>query len=215
MDNTRRYEMIELPKVPVQMEGLQEHLKGSVAAYLRVDLPVILAAKPLEAYMAQKGAFKLPIAYRSFFLLVEPISALAGAFYAYMHPSLYLQLTHSPSAPSSLDVPLSTRIVLTQLSNLYLLFAINEALVLRSTRDLSVWRTVLACLLVADVGHLYSFKDLGLDIYWDLSQWTAMTWGSIGFVYAGAAMRLAFLTGVGLPTTLNTPSAPASKANSA
>ena len=53
----------------------------------------------------------------------------------------------SPSNP--VTVPTSTSIVLSQLANLYLLFALNEALVLRATGDLRVWQTVLFVLLVA------------------------------------------------------------------
>jgi hypothetical protein len=132
---------------------------------------------------------------------MKPISALVGAFYAHVRPLEYLQLTHAASAPSyPSTIPLSTSIVLSQLANLYLLFAINEALVLRATSDLRVWKTVLFGLLLADFGHLYSVKDLGFDVYWNILKWNKMDWGNVGFVYAGATMRLLFLTGVGLDT---------------
>lgn len=55
-------------------------------------------------------------------------------------------------------------------------------------------------LLLADLGHLYSVKALGVQIYWSFWEWNAMHWGNVGFVYAGAAMRMAFLAGVGLDT---------------
>ncbi|KAH8658821.1 hypothetical protein BGZ60DRAFT_339933, partial [Tricladium varicosporioides] len=141
--------------------------------------------------------FKLPRLYSLFFLVIEPLSALVGAYYAHFQPSTYLTLTN-PSSPASKNLPLSTNIVLTQLANLYLLFALNEALVLRSTSDLTVWRTVLVGLLIADFGHLYSVKSLGLGIYWKLWEWNSMAWGNVGFVYAGACMRMCFLSGVGL-----------------
>lgn len=145
--------------------------------------------------------FKLPAAYTTFFLFIEPVSALVGAFYAHFKPLEYLQMTHFSSSPSyTSTIPLSTNIVLTQLANLYLLFALNEALVLRSTSDLRVWRTVLFGLLLADFGHLYSVSALGPQIYWTVWKWNAMDWGNIGFVYAGAMMRMAFLAGVGLNT---------------
>lgn len=146
-------------------------------------------------------AFRLPAIYSAFFLIIEPISAVIGAFYAHFKPLDYLQLTHAASAPSySSTIPLSTSIVLSQLANLYLLFAINEALVLRSTSDLRVWKTVLFGLLLADFGHLYSVKDLGIEIYWNVLKWNRMDYGNVGFVYAGATMRLLFLAGVGLDT---------------
>lgn len=145
--------------------------------------------------------FRLPLVYTAFFLTIEPISALVGAFYAYFKPLSYLQMTHFASSPSyESAVPLSTNIVLTQLANLYLLFALNEALVLRSTSDLRVWKTVLFGLLLADFGHLYSVRALGVQVYWRFWEWNAMDWGNIGFVYAGAAMRMAFLSSFGLDT---------------
>lgn len=131
--------------------------------------------------------------------MIEPVSALVGAFYAHFKPLAYLRMTHLSSSPSSpATIPLSTNIVLTQLANLYLLFALNEALVLRSTSDLRVWRTVLFGLLLADFGHLYSVRMLGVQMYWSFWTWNAMDWGNVGFVYLGAAMRMAFLAGVGL-----------------
>ncbi|KAK3323041.1 hypothetical protein B0H66DRAFT_218784 [Apodospora peruviana] len=140
--------------------------------------------------------FALPFVYRLFFLLVEPISALIGAYYAYFDQSFYLKLTHAASAPE--PIPLGTTIVMSQLANLYLFFAINECLVLRSTTDLRVWKRVLFCLLVGDLGHLYSVRELGPQIYWSVTKWNAIDWGNIAFVYLGASMRIAFLANVGL-----------------
>lgn len=145
--------------------------------------------------------FKLPAIYSVFFLVIEPISALAGAYFAHFQQASYLQMTHlASSSTNSSDIPLSTSIALSQLANLYLLFALNEALVLRSTSDLRVWKTVLCGLLLADFGHLYSVRAVGPEIYWKAWNWNMMYWGNVGFVYVGATMRLAFLSGVGLNT---------------
>jgi len=146
--------------------------------------------------------FRPPAFYRLFFLIIEPISALVGAYFAHFQPQTYLQLTHASSAPSG-TIPLGTQVVLTQLANLYFLFAINEALVLRSTSDLRVWRALLFGLLVADLGHLYSVWGLGTRVYWKVHEWSAMDWGNVGFVYAGALTRIAFLCGLGVPTGKN------------
>ncbi|KAI0841613.1 hypothetical protein F5Y06DRAFT_194800 [Hypoxylon sp. FL0890] len=138
----------------------------------------------------------LPLTYRAFFLIIEPISALVGAFYAHFRQDEYLAMTIHASS----SVSLGTSVVLSQLANLYLLFALNEALVLRSTGDLRVWRTVLFVLLVADFGHLYSVSGLGSWVYWDVTRWNAIDFGNVLFVYLGASMRIAFLAGVGLGT---------------
>ncbi len=136
--------------------------------------------------------------YRLFFLYVEPVSALLGAYFSFFDQPTYLVLTHALSAPRQDFIPISTQIVLSQLSNLYLLFAINEALVLRSTKDLRVWKALLFGLLVADFGHLWSVKVLGWDLYWSVGDWNAIDWGNVGFVYVGALMRSCFLLGVGV-----------------
>jgi hypothetical protein len=49
-----------------------------------------------------------------------------------------------------------SQIVCNQLASSYVLFALIEALVLRSTDDLKVWRAVVLALLVCDVGHIYA-----------------------------------------------------------
>ena len=127
----------------------------------------------------EKNSNRVAVVYRVFFLYVEPLSALIGAYYAYFQPQTYLDLTHHPSSPQPGNIPKSTQIVLTQLANLYFLFAINEALILRSTTDIKIWRTVLLCLLLADFGHLYSVGVLGARIYWDAMSWNAIPWPGV------------------------------------
>lgn len=149
---------------------------------------------------AQAG-FSLPLPYTLFFLFLEPISALLGAFYAHFHQSTYLILLSSgPSADLQTDVAVETSVALSQLANMYLFFALNEALVLRATSDIRVWRAVLLVLLLADGGHLLAMKGLGMHVFYRADQWNAAGWGNIGFVYAGAMMRACFLMGVGIGT---------------
>lgn len=154
--------------------------------------------------MAQlQQAHHIPWPYTLFFLYIEPISALVGAYYAYFSPSTYLHLLDFPTLPlpvKTTQLPPTTVVALYQLANLYLLFALNEGIVLRAARNSrSVWKAVLFCLLVADLGHLWSvnlFWEVG--VYWRFWEWNAMAWGGIGFVYAGASMRVMYLADVGL-----------------
>ncbi|KAJ3524790.1 hypothetical protein NM208_g11911 [Fusarium decemcellulare] len=118
-------------------------------------------------------AFRIHFVYRVFFLVLEPISALVGAFFSHFRQETYLNLLNAESAPSS-------------------------ALVLRSTADLRVWRTVLFVLLLADVGHLYSMSELGARIYWDVAGWNVSDLGNVPWVYVGMTMRICFLAGIGL-----------------
>lgn len=139
----------------------------------------------------------IPLAYRLVFLYLEPLSTLVGAVHAHYQQEKYLQLTHSASAPPD-AVPTGTSIVLSQLANLYLLLCINEALVLRATTDLKVWKTFLLGLLIADFGHLYSVRPVGSWVYWQFWEWNPIDMGNVPFVYFLAAVRFLFLAGVGL-----------------
>jgi len=140
----------------------------------------------------------IPLPYTAFFLWIEPVATLAGAYYAWLKPQTYLQLTHAASAPGILGLPTATNVALRQLGNLYVAFAINEALVLRATTDLKVWRALLIGLLIADFGHLYSCFPLGLKSYYDVRDWNAMAYGNYLFVYCGAITRICFLLGLGM-----------------
>jgi hypothetical protein len=142
-------------------------------------------------------AFRIHPLYRIFFLVIEPISALVGAFFTHFRQETYLTLLNAASAPTT-QAPKATSVAMSQLANMFFFFALNEALVLRSTADLRVWRTVLFVLLVADVGHLFSMSELGTGIYWDVVSWNASDWGNVPFVYAGMIMRVCFLMGFGL-----------------
>lgn len=144
----------------------------------------------------------IPFFYKLFYLYIEPLSALGGAIYAGFLPRTYLNdLTIAATRPIfHNDAAISAQVFMTlyQLSNLYLLFALNEHLVLSSTDNIRTWKRLLFGLLIADFGHLLSLTPLGPEVYWSVWNWNAMMWGSIGFVYLGAASRISFLLGVGL-----------------
>jgi len=140
----------------------------------------------------------IPLIYRLFFLYIEPVATAVGAYYAHFRQQEYLQLTYASTGTELLGPSIREGIVLTQLANMYFVFALNEALVLRSTLNLDVWRIFLLGLLIADFGHLYSVNTVGVDVYWKFWEWNSMYWGNLGFVYVGAALRSCFLAGVGL-----------------
>ena len=65
--------------------------------------------------MAASSMAVVPLPYQAFFLWVEPVATLVGAYYAWFQPQTYLELTHAASAPSLLGMPVSTHVVLRQL----------------------------------------------------------------------------------------------------
>jgi len=139
--------------------------------------------------------------YKLFFLYIEPISALAGAYYAAVLPNEYLNDLVSPyftlpTTVSSTSAPVYMSLY--QLANLYFLFALNEHFVLSSTTSMTTWRRLLFGLLIADLGHLATMAPAGAEVFWQFWRWNAMGWGSVAFVYVGATMRTCFLLGVGI-----------------
>lgn len=148
--------------------------------------------------MAPSAASTLPLVYRLFFLYIEPFATAVGAYYAHFAQQAYLQMTYASTQTTILGPSTRESIVLSQLANMYAVFALNEALVLRSTTDLRVWKVFLFGLLLADFGHVYSVNSVGLNVYWQFWNWNKMYWGNLGFVYIGATLRIAFLSGLGL-----------------
>lgn len=160
--------------------------------------PTTMAPRPSTSAMKHE-IVSMSLLYRIFFLYIEPLSTIIGAYYAFVLPRTYLELTHLSSAPlPTTPVPTSSTVVLAQLANLYFLFALNEGLVLRATSDLRVWKTLLFGLLIADLGHLFSVREVGYHVYWRFWTWNAIDAGNVGFVYAGAITRIMFLSGVGV-----------------
>lgn len=142
----------------------------------------------------------LPTIYWLFFLYIEPLATLAGAYYAALRPSEYLTLTVPGSGSLPNTNPLTPNreiITLLQLANMYLVFAFTEACVLRASSDMNVWRALLLGLLIADLGHMWSVNSMGWSVYWRFWEWNEIYWGNLGFVYVGAAMRVSFLSGLG------------------
>ncbi|KAK0953827.1 hypothetical protein LTR91_023636 [Friedmanniomyces endolithicus] len=138
--------------------------------------------------MARVSNKSIPLIYRIFFLYIEPVATALGAIYALDLFGLqddYMLLTYATSTG------------VLGLANMYFVFALNEALVLRATNDVRVWRILLLGLLIADFGHLYSVHPIGVNVYYEFWNWSSMYWGNSGFVYVGAAMRTGFLLGAG------------------
>lgn len=140
---------------------------------------------------------EIALYYKVFFLFIEPLFALLGAICAGLYPGHYFAMTEHLSSSISI-LPLGMHVSLRQLANMYLLFALNEALVLRVTTDHRVWRMLLLNLAIADIGHLISIAPLGVGIYSDITRWNSMDWGNVPFVYLGLTSRICFLMGWGV-----------------
>ncbi|KAH0537062.1 hypothetical protein FGG08_006103 [Glutinoglossum americanum] len=139
---------------------------------------------------------QIPLPYRILLLYFEPLLALNGAVMAHFFPSRFL-LTMSPSATAATYSP-QTQVIYDQLAATYVLFALVEAVVLRVTSELSVWKAVVFGALVCDVIHLYgSCASMGVEVFVRPGLWRADDWVNLTLLYGPAVMRLGLLFEVG------------------
>lgn len=137
--------------------------------------------------------------YRIFLLYIEPVLALSGAYLAFFKPAKFIFST----APSSISSPFITlashdpviKFLSTDIAALYVLFTINEAVVLRLTRDYSVWKAVVFAMLVCDVGHLWGVYEADPMGSLNVGGWTFEESINNGILVFGAILRIAFLSG--------------------
>ncbi|KLO17221.1 hypothetical protein SCHPADRAFT_177925 [Schizopora paradoxa] len=173
-------------------------LKSFKRSYLNVvgwqEIPVPPAISPFT--MSASKTIALP--YRLLFLYVEPFFALAAAAYA-QFPSQYLSLLSAD--PSSVAEPtVEVTMSLYQLSNLFFCLSLTEIILLPVTESIQVWKRLMLCFFIADIGHLATAfpGPLGVSVLWKVTQWNAMCWVGIGLVYVLMVARLCLIFGVGL-----------------
>ena len=139
----------------------------------------------------------VPLIYRLLFLYIEPVAALGGTLITTFDPVSFLR-TFSPASTSSIYSPL-TQPIYDQVAALLFLFAWIQAVVLRSTDDIRLWKTILFGMFLCDVLHLYSsYKILGPEMFFDPRMWRAEEWVNFGMLYGPGGLRLAFCAGFGL-----------------
>lgn len=139
---------------------------------------------------------QIPLPYRILLLYFEPLLALNGAITLHLFPARYL-VVMSPFATASTYNPI-TQVVYDQLAATYFLFAFVEAVVLRVTSELSVWKAIVFGLLTCDVMHLYgSCAAMGFEAFIKPWMWRADDWVNLTLLYGPALMRLGLLLEVG------------------
>jgi len=136
---------------------------------------------------------KIPLLYRIFFLYYEPLSAFNGALLCHMNAPMFLRTMSS----TAIYTP-SHQVIFDQLAATYLLFAFNEAVVLRLTHDLKVWKAMVLGILLCDLVHLYgSWAELGTDMFFNPILWRWEDAINLGMLWSGVVIRVLFLMGVG------------------
>lgn len=147
---------------------------------------------------------RIALLYKIWFLYFEPVAALGGTYLCIMDPYRFLSGTMplpaylAATSGSSTITPL-VRMMLINIGALYVLFAIVEGVVLRLTKERSVWLAVLTAMLACDVGHLYAVYEIAPERILQVASWNSHEWVNYGTLSFGALLRAAFLLGIGRP----------------
>ena len=137
---------------------------------------------------------KVALPYRLLFLYFEPFMAFTGAIICLFNPTLFL----NGMSPTAVYAP-SNQVIFDQLAGTYTLFAFNEAVVLRVTNDIRVWKAILVGILICDMIHLYaSYTALGATVFWDPRLWRLEDTINLGTLWGQSVVRIAFLLNIGL-----------------
>ncbi|KAG9237205.1 hypothetical protein BJ875DRAFT_540660 [Amylocarpus encephaloides] len=142
--------------------------------------------------------FRLSPIYTIYFLYLEPLFALGGTYLSIFQPIRFLEgCIPLPGLPSDYQAitPLTT-LLLMNIGSLYALFAINEGVVLRLTKEKNVWLTVMGTMCVTDVFHLYAVWAIAPSHFMDFMAWNSDEWINYGTLSFGFALRLAFMLGI-------------------
>ncbi len=137
----------------------------------------------------------IPTLYRILFLYIEPVAIISGAIQSFFTPTKFAVFLQ----PTSTTVSKELQIVFSYLSANYFLLAWLEAVVLRCTSSLKVWKVIQLGIFLSDAFHLYaSANALGSTRFWDPRKWRAEDRINLGLIAGNGTARLMFLLGVGM-----------------
>ena len=141
------------------------------------------------------SSVQVPLAYRILFLYLEPVAITSGALQSFFTPDKF---THFLS-PTPTKVPKELQIIFSYLSATYLLLAWNEAVVLRCTSSLKVWKAIQLGIFLSDALHMYATAvALGPGRFWNPRKWRVEDRINLGLIGGNGMVRLMFLLGVGM-----------------
>lgn len=139
--------------------------------------------------------------YRAYFLWFEPLIALLGALGATFldaKPVLVGITPISMLAAASAPITPFTRALLDQLCAFWFLVAFNQAVILRVTQDLRVWKALLLGMALCDAAHICSLVSTDMDAFVNVTAWRGSDWLNNGTLFAGLILRTMFLLGAPL-----------------
>ena len=136
----------------------------------------------------------IALPYRLLFLYFEPVAAFGGVILTIATPESYLRSLSPRATYTPLTYP-----IYAQLAGHLLLFSWLQAVLLRSTASVRLWKIVLFGILLCDLLHLYgSYVALGAGAFFDPRAWRLEDWTTLSMTYGPAIMRASFCMGVGV-----------------
>jgi hypothetical protein len=140
----------------------------------------------------------VPLMYRITFNWIEPFFATAGALQAYIFPQSLLEIEMPSIEYSPILQPLFT-----QRTGLWLLLALNDAVTLRATHDVIIWRLILAGGLFSGFFYyLNILEDHGSARFWNPKAWDLNDWITLVLTLVPMAIKLAYVAGIGFGKSL-------------
>lgn len=142
-------------------------------------------------------ASPVPSFYRIWFTIVDPVLSLVGICGNIFTPTTVLK-SYSPSFVSP---PASETILLLDTKTAFVagLGFLQIVLLRAKPADITVWRTVQASTLLANLGMLSAFaRALSLQGRTDLRVWRSEEWTNYAVTAGLAVIRSAFLLGIGM-----------------
>jgi hypothetical protein len=128
---------------------------------------------------------------RTLLTIIEPLFALNGAYLIMTHPDQYLDMMIRNPGPLIPHAKTTTPdLIYTQLAAGWIMFALLEAILLRSTRERRIWRNTCIAMLGSDAFHVRSIVQGagGLGDWLRVWDWTGGEWkvalGSYPFLLA-------------------------------
>lgn len=142
-----------------------------------------------------RASSTLPYSYRLTLTTIEPFCAIAGAILTMLSPTMYIRSltrnvgTHDPA----------TSFLFTQLAGAWVMFAFEEAVLLRLVDELRVWKLVCMGMLLSDAFYCWScVMAVGGWSEWSaLSSWTVEDWFVSGSSLLFMAVRMAVVLEIG------------------
>ncbi|KAK4450769.1 hypothetical protein QBC34DRAFT_379037 [Podospora aff. communis PSN243] len=119
-----------------------------------------------------KASASVPFLARFALTTLEPLSALFGTLIAFRTPQTFVAVYLTRGATGG---SLEAHALLDQMAGLWVVWAFNEAIIMRMYDDLQLWRLLCLGMLFSDAAYLYGAAHAvgGFASLFDVGKWTA------------------------------------------